>query len=161
MSRDGSAEDNGRPSLSGQHQYEVEQAVGEQSNQINIMIGGGRGVGLPVTKPAEEAPSPAEPQQRRDLDVKFNPHDRKANAFLNVVGTRSNQKRLMPSKTSKYGVGFGHSAQGGGDKSVNAKRTNSAYRRDGSLTLNRQRSSTGQVAFSNATINVNRPRSAV
>ena len=93
--------------------------------------------------------------------MKINPHDRKANAFLNVVGTRSNQKRLMPSKTSKYGVGFGHSTQAGGDKSVNAKRANSAYRRDGSLTLNRQRSSTGQVAFSNATINVNRPRSAV
>ena len=79
--------------------------------------------------------------------MKINPHDRKANAFLNVVGTRSNQKRLMPSKTSKYGVGFGHSTQAGGDKSVNAKRANSAYRRDGSLTLNRQRSSTGQVAF--------------
>jgi len=108
------------------------------------MIGGGRGVGLPVTKPAEEAPSPAEqPQQRRDLDAKFNPHDTRSNAFLNVVGNRSNQKRLAPSKSSKYGVGFGHSTQVGGDKSGNAKRTNSAYRRDGSLTLNRQRSSTG------------------
>lgn len=106
------------------------------------MIGGGRGVGLPVTTVAEEAPSPADNQQRRDLEVKFNTHEGKANTFQNA-SNRSNQKRLMPSKTSKYGVGFGHSTQIGGDKSGNAKRNNSQYRRDGSLTLNRQRPSTG------------------
>ena len=32
------------------HQYEVEQADNELNNQINIMIGGNRDIGLPIQK---------------------------------------------------------------------------------------------------------------
>lgn len=154
-SREGSCNASGRPSLTQQHQYEVEQADNEQNDQINIMIGGGRDIGLPLqtTKKREEyTTSP------RDDQAKRLPEPEPRQLPRPSTSSRPGQKKLLQCKSSKSGVTAAGAAHLAMEKTGAGKRPHSQYKRDGSLTLTKQRASAGPAHGGGLQ---NRPRSAV